>query len=1402
TIGDRSKNFGHGLRQLIEPRGYLAICAANRPEWMITDFACMLHSIISVPIYCLFNDRDVAYIISNTKISVVVCDNEMLPKFTRLHSQCPSLRHIVCMDPISKTTVENANLSIHYMADIEKYGTMKYYESVPIGPTDCLTVIYTSGSSGFPKGVIINKDTFWSNFLRCYSLSYSEYVSFVYEPLAWLSGRESAITAFIRGGRTGFSSGDVSRLIEEMALVRPTQFGGPPTIWNKIYSEFKATLSLATANLTPDATAVEKAHLLEQFSKLIPRRCRLISIGGAMVSSAVLDFMRECFLHCFVIETYGITECGSVAVNNVLENKLNYRLESVPELGYTLDDKPFPRGEFLVKTEQIFSGYINNTDETRAALTEDGFFRTGDIVELHTRLIRKPRVRVIDRKKNFFKLSQGQFVSPEFLQDIYNKSVFVHQIYIHGDLLSDSVAAVVVPNREYAQTFMVRNNLGKLDINKPDPKFCDAVMQDLQLIAKQESLRKHEIPSRLLIDFEPFTPENGLLTSTMKPCRPKLSAHYAERLKTATHSIEQKLKTIIETATGRSLLLTDKNEDFMAMGGDSLAAVRLSRMIQDELAVSLPANVFFQSEMNLKRLTTLVQNPSKISSYPESIVPQMLHDSDIDLNITVGKCKPTHISPSMVFVTGTTGYVGGFLLAEMLNVYPLKCKFVCLVRCKPLSNPIDRVRDNMSFLRIWKDEFRERIIALRGDLAKDHFGLDNEIYESIAAQTDIIFHCGATVNFILPYNKLYGPNVCGTREIIRLATHGATCIPVQYISTVSVLSSGIIKEVLIDKIPPDGLTSGYGQSKWVAEKLMYKASRSGLPVVIYRLGSISSNTETGVCNRHDLHTLLMAAIMKIGCYPLLAMKSTFDGLPVDFCAKSIVYLSQKQPSVYGNVYHVANPYGRIPFEDIVKGMVKCGVETRGIAFDQWQNKMKAETMRTASKLKSDKRGYVALLYSGTARSFSSNFESHIINMMSGCPYTIHLFFHTYINENNQYHFSQDKNEKNFSKYTNYLSVNATLSYFHGYINLDNEYVAFHNQAVKVNAFEYLSLRNLREIYKNTYDTSMKRFLGHPPIPGIYYMWHSQRRCEELRQQYVNRSADGIVYKWIFRMRHDAVYYTNWWQQAFHISIYTHSNLKHKNLNHDIKNHWGIYPTRLYDMIYEPRLKSNENIIYIPFGWSNGGYNDQFAAMSSNRNAQHYFMRILNIKRMLHESIVHPETSIHLIAKWNHIKIDNRNATICYDIVRISTKNYRSCAYKKSGIEDCQLLCPKYEKMNTVLHNYFIHNKNNLFPQDNSTRILNNKKEETEILLNQHISSMNNNNNENSIEINDQSSSFYYFYRYINSKYLNNPCLPQTWTKDQGNNYEKHHFPFILRSLDQTKINQYNQYLTCGSNVNV
>ncbi|CAF2945168.1 unnamed protein product [Rotaria sp. Silwood2] len=830
------------------------------------------------------------------------------------------------------------------MGDIEEYGSIKKYDHVSIKPNDCLTIIYTSGSSGFPKGAIISEQAYRETFPNWFTTYLVERISFSYRSLAWAADRDMVIGTFLTGGRTGFSTGDISRLMEELALVGPTQFSAPPSIWNKIYAEFKTALSLINVHHSKETRAAEELRLLKEFSKLIPNRCKSLTVGSAKVSPNVLNFMKRCFSGCQINESYGITECGSVAYNYIVEGTIKYRLESVPEMSYTIDDKPFPRGEILTKTTQMFSGYINNPEETRAVLTDDGFFRTGDIVELRTDSNGQIDLHVIDRKKSFFKLSQGQFISPEFLQNIYIRSPFVEQIYIHGDLLSDCVAAVVVPNRAYVQAFVLEHNLTNFDTSNPDPKLCDAILQDLRSIAKSESLRIHEIPSRLIIDFEPFTPENGLLTSSFKPCRHKLAAHYADRLK-SINTIDQRLKTIIEMAAEQSIL-NDEDEHFLiANGSNSLTAIRLSRMIENNLGVSVPMSVLFEPTMTLQRLTNLIKDPSQISSMTNSSVPQMLKDSQLDLNITVGRRKNTSQSPSVIFITGTTGFVGAFLLAELLKIYPSSCKFVCLVRCESLVNPLDRIRENMIFYQIWKEDYHERIIPLRGDLAKTYFGLSNETYESLANQIDMIFHCGATVNFVFPYSKLYGPNVCGTREIIRLATHTSTCIPVQYISTISVLSSGFNQELSIDEIPPDGLVSGYAQSKWVAEKLITKASQLGLPVVIYRLGSICAATETGACNRNDIHTLLVAAIIKISCYRETEINTHFNGLPVDFTAKSIVYLSSIQPEVYGNVYHVLNLDSEVPFKYIIEDIRRCGIQLNNVSDEEWQVKLKTITDR-------------------------------------------------------------------------------------------------------------------------------------------------------------------------------------------------------------------------------------------------------------------------------------------------------------------------------------------------------------------------------------------------------------------------------------------------------------------------
>jgi fatty acid CoA ligase FadD9 len=630
-----------------------------------------------------------------------------------------------------------------------------------------------------------------------------------------------------------------------------------------------------------------------------------------------------------------------LAFSNHLASNVAYRLESVPEMGFTIDDKPFPRGELLTMTAKMFSGYVNNPVETQAALTDDGFFRTGDIVELHEIPNQPTNIRIIDRKKNFFKLSHGQFVSPEYLQGIFAQSSFIEQIYIHGDLYENCVTAVVVPNRERVQAFAIENNV---EVFESDPKLYNAIMCDLHSIGTKASLQKHEIPSRIIIDFEPFTIENGFITSSMKPCRPKLAAHYANRLK-SNNSIEQRLKTIIETVTGQPLAIND-TDSFWAAGGNSLTALRLSRLIQEDIGTTIPISLLFEPEMNLRRLIEFAQNPSLTQD--DSFVSRLMHDAELDSNIKIGKPRDLGCGPLTIFVTGATGFVGAFLLSELLIKYPTNSKFVCLVRRELSVDPLDRIRKNLIFLHLWQDSFGERIEAVRGDLAQTQFGLDNEMYVALTNRIHIIFHCGATVNFVLPYSQLYGSNVCGTREILRFATYADTCIPIQYISTISVLPPDIIDEVHIDDIPPHRLTNGYGQSKWVAEKLVAKANRLGLPVVIYRLGSMCSDAKTGACNPLDLNTILLANILKTGCYPGEMLNNKLATLPINFAVESIVYLSQFRPDVYGHVYHIVHPDGGMAFQNVVSSMINCGIEMEAVPFEQWRTRLMQEMRQNHS----------------------------------------------------------------------------------------------------------------------------------------------------------------------------------------------------------------------------------------------------------------------------------------------------------------------------------------------------------------------------------------------------------------------------------------------------------------------
>jgi thioester reductase-like protein len=163
-----------------------------------------------------------------------------------------------------------------------------------------------------------------------------------------------------------------------------------------------------------------------------------------------------------------------------------------------------------------------------------------------------------------------------------------------------------------------------------------------------------------------------------------------------------------------------------------------------------------------------------------------------------------------------------------------------------------------------------------------------------------------------------------------------------------VLPPDITDEVHIDEITPHYLTNGYGQSKWVAEKLVAKANRLGLPVVIYRLGSMCSDAKTGACNPHDLYTILFANILKIGCYPVEMLNTKLDTLPVNFAVESIVHLSQFRPDLYGRVYHIVHPDGGMTFQNVVASAISCKIKMEGISFEQWRARLMQQMIQKHS----------------------------------------------------------------------------------------------------------------------------------------------------------------------------------------------------------------------------------------------------------------------------------------------------------------------------------------------------------------------------------------------------------------------------------------------------------------------
>jgi thioester reductase-like protein len=317
---------------------------------------------------------------------------------------------------------------------------------------------------------------------------------------------------------------------------------------------------------------------------------------------------------------------------------------------------------------------------------------------------------------------------------------------------------------------------------------------------------------------------------------------------------------------------------------------------------------------------------------------ELTADIELDADIRPRPTLPTarRTAPESVFLTGATGFVGAFLLAELLTTAPLEVH--CLVRAADAAGGLERIRRQLAAWRLWRPGMESRIVPVPGDLARPRFGLSPDAFARLAGDVDAIYHCGAWVNFTYPYAALRASNVGGTREALRLAAAGRLK-PVHHISTLAVLGApaGPREAWREDDLPelPHGLVDGYAQSKWVAERVVHLARERGIPISIYRLGMVGGHSRTGVSNTRDLVWSWLKGIIQLGA----ATDSTIDLdlAPVDYVSRAIVHLS-RQEALLGSTFHLHNPRP-MPSAAVFEVIEALGYPLRRLPPADWKREM-------------------------------------------------------------------------------------------------------------------------------------------------------------------------------------------------------------------------------------------------------------------------------------------------------------------------------------------------------------------------------------------------------------------------------------------------------------------------------
>ncbi|MGL5385982.1 MAG: amino acid adenylation domain-containing protein [Enterobacterales bacterium] len=355
------------------------------------------------------------------------------------------------------------------------------------------------------------------------------------------------------------------------------------------------------------------------------------------------------------------------------------------------------------------------------------------------------------------------------------------------------------------------------------------------------------------------------------------------------------------------------DDDFFQSGGNSLQAARLIVEIGRQTGQRLSVQNLYDAPTPQSLIKLLERSDQK----QEDITSVLLNDGKLPDDIwPLPSSSPAEIAVAPqagnVLLTGATGFLGAFLLRDLL-MKPDVRRVICLVRASDNQHALLRVQSNLQQYGLWQDDFYPRLEAFASDLAKPLLALDGPLYEQMARECDIIFHLAAHVNYIQPYCAHYSGNITATENILRFAV-SEKAKPLHYVSTIAIFGpAGLLSHRTRiyenDDIFPylAGLKydSGYSQSQWVVERIIWQARDRGIPLAVYRPGFIMGDSASGAGNPKDFVARLIKGCVQVGAYPQLPNQRK-EFIPVDYVSRALLNLALGENNL-GKAFHLVPP---------------------------------------------------------------------------------------------------------------------------------------------------------------------------------------------------------------------------------------------------------------------------------------------------------------------------------------------------------------------------------------------------------------------------------------------------------------------------------------------------------------